>query len=243
MEQNPSNFTNTINPSEANSTEQLANNALSYTIVNSQERHCKQISDIIKLAHGFETTTLDETFPEPDQVLLQINKHPTGHFIAVSTIEGKEVVLGVAITMRSHYSPDYEPLPYMEMIGTIEIPKHNPEGEWLYGVECAVLPEYQGKGVASALYKARFDYVRQENIKGMYACGMLKGYENYRMDYTQEEYGQMIINGEVTDPTVSVQIKNGFEARSVVHSYEVDYPAGNAAMLIVWESPDYKEES
>ena len=127
------------------------------------------------------------------------------------------------------------------MLGSIELAKHNPEGEWLYGAECSVLPKYQGKGVGSALYKARFDYVQKNNLKGMYACGMLKGYDDYRMHYTQQEYGNLVISGDIVDPTVSVQIKNGFQARKIVESYEVDFTAGNAAVMIVWESPSYSE--
>lgn len=261
MENHPSNFTNSNISSpdlatdqaadqaagqaknQANGTDSIGNGNLSYTILNSQERHCQGISDVIKLAHGSEITEKHISFPEEEHVLAQIEKHPTGHFVAVATIDGKETVLATAITMRTHYSPDYEPQPWLEMIGSVEIPKHNPEGEWLYGVECSVHPDYQGKGIGSALYSVRFDYVRQENLKGMYACGMLKGYDDYRNEYTQQEYGDLVIKGEIVDPTVSVQIKNGFQPKAVVQSYEVDYDAGNAAMLIVWDSPDFDEST
>ena len=210
--------------------------SIPYQVINSQAHHAQAISDCIKRAHGVDVGDVLACCPEPGQVLEQITRHPKGHFVAIAEIGGEEVVLGCAVTMRTNYSPHHKPLSFLDMIGSVEIERHNPQGEWLYGVDFAVLPEYQGNGIGSTLYKARFQYIRRTGLKGMYACGMLKGYDRYRYEYTQQDYGKKVISGEIQDPTVSMQMRNGFEPRKVVESYDVDYLAGNAAVLIVWEA-------
>ena len=65
-------------------------------------------------------------------------------------------------------------------IGDLRISAHEPAGDWLYGVELAVHPDYQGHGIGTALYQARFDLVRSLNLRGWYAVGMLMGVQRLR---------------------------------------------------------------
>jgi hypothetical protein len=58
---------------------------------------------------------------------------------------------------------------------------------------------------------------------------------------TVREYGEKVLTGEIKDPTVTMQMNRGFEAWSVVENYLDEPVAGNAAILIVWKNPEYRE--
>jgi len=166
-----------------------------------------------------------------------LRRFPEGQFVAVADVNGEERVVGVAIAMRTDYAPSAPPRRWHDMIGDLGLCAHDPKGRWLYGVEKAVHPDFQGRGVGSALYKAQFELVRRLGLKGMYAGGMLKGYERFRDRMSVREYAGKVMRGELFDPTVSVQMKRGFRPRSVIENYAWDADADHTGVLIVWEPP------
>jgi GNAT superfamily N-acetyltransferase len=161
-----------------------------------------------------------------------------GQFVAVT--ETGEVI-GVALALRTDYPPSAPPKSWREVVGDLSLGNHEPEGAWLYGAEKAVHPDHQGKGVGTALYKAQFKLAQRLGVKGIYAGGMLKGYKRYRERMSVREYAGKVMRGEVFDPTVSVQMKRGFKARSIIENYAWDQDAEHTGMLIVWETPRRSE--
>ncbi|MGJ3239776.1 MAG: GNAT family N-acetyltransferase [Anaerolineae bacterium] len=176
-----------------------------------------------------------------DALSLQIKRFPEGQFVAVYCEGDSERIVGTAHTMRVNQPPS--PAPWFDVIGSLGIRNHDPQGEWLYGVEMAVHPDYRRRGIGTALYEARFDLVRRLNLKGWYAGGMLMGYENYCDQMSIAEYGEAVLKGEIIDPTVTMQKNRGFELRELILDYMEEPPAGDAAILIVWENPDYRAPS
>jgi GNAT superfamily N-acetyltransferase len=128
----------------------------------------------------------------------------------------------------------------MEMMGgSTHIPNHEPNGEWLYGVEMAVRPNYRKLGIGTALYEARFDLVKRLKLRGWYAGGSLMGYHRYQDQLSVREYGEKVIRGEIIDPTVTMQKNRGFQLIRVIENYINDeYHSGNGAVLILWPNPD-----
>jgi hypothetical protein len=45
------------------------------------------------------------------------------------------------------------------------------------------------------------------------------------------------MRGEIFDPTVSVQMRKGFNARTIIENYSWDHEADHTGMLIVYEVP------
>lgn len=211
------------------------------TITNTRPEHAQGVYDTVRLAYG---VPLDEECEEccfPDAVLEQIQRFPEGQFVALTLENGVETVVGIAATMRVNHPPSEEPHQWMDAIGSMGIANHVPDGEWLYGVEMSVRPAYRKRGIGTALYKARFDLVKRLNLRGWYAGGMLMGYHRYEGSLTPREYGEKVIRREIIDPTVTMQMNRGFEGRAVIENYLDEELAGNAAVLIVWENPDYEE--
>ncbi len=169
-------------------------------------------------------------------VLKAIQRFPEGQFVA---LDGSTVV-GMASTMRTFHSPYRPHTSWMEFIGDKGIRNHDPEGDWLYGVEMAVRPDYRRQGIGTRLYDARFELVRRLNLRGFYLVGMLMGYWRYADELDPMSYAEYVIAREIDDPTVTMQMNRGFAPLTIVPNYlRSDPEAGNTGVLLVWENPDY----
>jgi GNAT superfamily N-acetyltransferase len=213
---------------------------LEVIITNTRPEHATQVPLVICAAYQMGDITPDECYdnyqiPSPQDVLKQIERFPEGQFVALLG----EKVVGIAITLRVNHSPDAKPHRWLEAIGGLSIGNHDPNGEWLYGMEFSVHPAYQGHGIGVKLYEARFAMVKRLNLKGFYAGGMLMGYHRYKDSMTPREYGEAVMRREIKDPTVTMQMNRGFRAVAVIENYLEEELSGNAAMLIVWDNPDY----
>ncbi len=207
-----------------------------YRVERVKPEHGQSIHEVVCYANKFPIGT--KGCISKDNIAEMVRRFPEGQFVVVTDAPEGEKVIGLALAMRTGYAPSARPLGWLEMIGDLGLAKHDSEGAWLYGVEKAVHPDYQGRGVASALYKAQFALAERLGLKGMYAGGMLKGFEHYRERLSVREYAGKVMRGEVFDPTVSMQMRRGFEPRTVIENYAWDSQADHTGMLIVWERPE-----
>ncbi len=210
-------------------------------IMNTKPWHISSVCTSLYDAYGLRRNrNYDDCFDESD-ILAHIERFPAGQF-AAQLISGPNAgnCAGMAVTMRTARPPTAPTLPWQEAIGDMRLAAHEPAGDWLYGVELAVHRGYRRLGIASGLYKIRFQLVKELNLRGCYAVGMLMGYSNYADKMDVLEYGKKVIAGEIKDPTVSMQMKSGYRAHHVVEDYCDEPAAGDAGVLIVWDNPDYK---
>ena len=213
------------------------------TITNTQPKYAEGICRTVRRAFQVD---LDEDCDEcmkPHHIYAQIERFPEGQFVAVYIDDnGEEIVVGMSATMRTSRPPSEKAIDWMSAIGDLGIKNHEPEGDWLYGVEMAVRPMYHRNGIGTQLYKRRFHLVKDLNLRGWYAVGMLMGYETYADQMDVVTYGEKVIAGDLYDPTVSMQVNRGFRAEYVVTDYLDEPPAGNAGVLIVWDNPEYEDK-
>jgi|GEM_PF-451393 len=202
-------------------------------IVPTEVRHGPGCFDVIHLANGYPVDASRRAH-HAQLVARQLERFPEGQFVAVTVRDGEEVVVGTATTMRTRRPPDAPPLTWHEVIGDYGLPRHDPEGAWLYGVEIAVHPDYQRRGIASALYRARLALVPELGLRGWYAGGMLMGYHRYADVLTPRAYAERVIAGELTDPTVSMQLHRGLVPAGIIEGYYAEPKAGDCAVLLVW---------
>lgn len=207
------------------------------TIVNTKPEHGSGVRETIRSAFMVDDDDPCNECMGEEAIREQLKHFPEGQFVA---LYNEALVVALAATMRTSYPPTEDPHDWMDAIGGLGIPNHEPDGDWLYGVEMAVRRDYQKQGIGSAMYQARFDLVTRLNLKGWYAGGMLMGYHNYAEQMTVKEYGEKVIQREMVDPTVTMQMNRGFEAWQVIENYLDEPPAGDAAVLIVWKNKEYK---
>lgn len=159
---------------------------------------------------------------------------PEGQVVVVDTGEDEKVV-GMAASLVIRWE-DYDRLDsYNVFTDDGFFTNHDSTGRTLYGAEVMVDPGIRGAGLGSMLYEARRDIVRRLRLLRIRAGARFPGYGPYATEMSAEEYVRKVVRGELTDPTLSFQIKHGFRVLAIVPAYQVHDPnSGNAAALIEW---------
>ncbi len=116
---------------------------------------------------------------------------------------------------------------------------HKPDGQWLYGFDISVHPEYRGLGLGRMLYAARRALVRKLNLRGHAAGGLLSAYGALKNQMSAKDYAAKVSSGEIFDPALSVQLKNGFRITGIIDNYVDDPACDNKAAFIIWENDAY----
>ncbi|QDZ22873.1 N-acetyltransferase domain-containing protein [Chloropicon primus] len=139
-------------------------------------------------------------------------------------------------------NPDHS---FQEVTSHLWYTSHDPCGEYYYGGDICVSPSYRKQGIGRKLYDSRKGIARELNKKGILAGGMLTGLLKHRKslgqgeECTVEEYVEKVRAGTLVDPSLTFQMKCGFQVRGLMKSYIEDESCCNSAALIYWENPDY----
>lgn len=182
-----------------------------------------------------------------EHFLRHLEVFPEGEFVAVTDRDpdggelGREVVIGLGSGFLTRFDLSHPHHSFLEAIAGGTYAHHDPQGDWYYGADISVHPDYRGKGVGTLLYRARQDLVRRLGLRGIVAGGALPGYARHAGRLSVAEYVAAVARGELHDPTLSFQLANGFEALGVIEGYMTDETTGDAASLIVWRNPDHRE--
>ena len=187
-----------------------------------------------------------DCFPTLGDQELMTEKHfvkhceifPEGEFVAL--VNGRVVGLGSGFFV--YFNFDHPGHTFNEIIAGGYYTNHEPNGDYYYGADISVHPDYRGFGIGRKLYEARKNLVIQTNRKGIVAGGVLPGYPKYRATHTIHEFVDEVVAGNLYDPTLSMQLRNGFVVRGMLENYIDDTNSDNWATLIYWENPDYQPE-
>ena len=169
----------------------------------------------------------------------QIKRFPEGQFMVLNS-QGEVVACSTDFITTVDF--DHFEHRYIDAVDHNWLGNHNPNGDWLYGADIGVLPAYRRQGLATMLYDARRNLIRRMNLRGHVAGGMLKGYGAVKEQMPVEAYVAAVISGELFDPTLSIQLKRGFEVHGIINNYVDDPSCDNRAAFIVWHNPDYQDQ-
>lgn len=142
-------------------------------------------------------------------------------------------VIASSSTLRMHFPPpDHS---FMEATDNLWITKtHLTDGQWLYQFDLAVLPEYRGLKLSRELYNAHQELARKCGMKGQITAGMTMGYARYKDLYSIQEYCEKLKRQEIQDPTVTPQLRAGFQWIKPIYNYVKGPTAGNCSILMAW---------
>ncbi len=200
-------------------------------ITNTRPEHAPALAALQKIAF----LALD---PDEHLIEAQYRRHldifPDGQFVA---LDGDRAV-GSTTTLRLNFDFDQPQHSFSAIIDHGWLGTHDPHGEWLYGADVMVHPDYRRRGIARQLYEARHALVRRRGLRGQIAGGMIPNYHRYAQQHTIEEYINRVVAGDLTDPTLTTQLKIGFRYIEPLYDYLHDESSGNACALIVWDNPE-----
>ncbi|RIK39566.1 MAG: GNAT family N-acetyltransferase [Chloroflexi bacterium] len=162
---------------------------------------------------------------------------PEGQFVALAG----ERVIGQGSGFFIDFDFDHPNHSFKEICASFYFTNHDPNGAYYYGADISVHPDFRGQGIGRRLYEARQALVRRTNRRGIVAGGLIPGYASYKGQMSVAEYVEQVVAGTLVDPTLTFQLRNGFQMRGLIENYIEDSASDNWATLIVWENPDERD--
>jgi GNAT superfamily N-acetyltransferase len=172
-----------------------------------------------------------------EQLENHIKVFPEGQLVA--EFEGK--IVGTSSSLIIFWE-EYGPLKnFGEITGKGTFNTHTPEGKTLYGAEVCVDPDLRKRGIGKKIYAARRKLCKQLNLKRIIAAGRIPNYHKYADRFDPHTYAMHVIWGDIYDPVLRFQTKEGFQFCDIIENYLTgDKDSLENATLIVWLNHDYK---
>ena len=175
----------------------------------------EDFSGIIQMTHEVYSSSVPWS---PTQLASHLSVFPEGQFVAAEAETQR--VIGMAASLIVLWNEYDMQASWRDFTDHGMFTNHDSErGRTLYGAEVMVRPSMQGKGIGKMLYQARQELVERLGLLRIRAGARLRGYHRYAGEMSAEEYAIKVINGELSDPTLSFQLKRGFEVIAVVPNY------------------------
>ncbi|KPJ96262.1 MAG: carbon-nitrogen hydrolase [Gammaproteobacteria bacterium SG8_15] len=209
----------------------LSNPSSKLVIRNAKPSDVPAISDLTTRAytgtgmHGYSAGSLKG----------QINNFPDGQFVIL--VDDK--VVGYCATFRISEKMCLKPHTWAEITGNGYASRHEPDGDWLYGMEVCIDPDYRGYRLGQRLYNERKKLCQSLGLKGIVFAGRLPTLAKRIKKYASvEDYIEAIKLKKARDPVLSFQLHNGFEVIGIIPEYlTVDHQSMGYGIHLVWRNP------
>jgi ribosomal protein S18 acetylase RimI-like enzyme len=160
-----------------------------------------------------------------------LERFPEGQMVA----EAGGDLIGTSTTLRISMAQALMPHTWAGITAHGSLATHEPWGEVLYGVNIAVDPAWQGRGVGRLLYEARAALGRRLGCTAFVAGGRIPGYHRHAEALSPEAYLEAVVEGRIYDPTLSKQLQVGFRVLGLLPAYAPDPETLGYAALILME--------
>jgi len=175
------------------------------------------------------------------QIRAPMLNFPEGQYVAL--YQGK--VVGYCATFRISGEIALAPHTWKEITGGGFASRHDPEGDYLYGMEICVDPELRGLRIGQRLYNERKKLCRYHRMKGIVFAGRIPGLQKRLEEVgSAENYVKMVQKKKILDPVLSFQIRNGFEVIGILKDYlMIDHASLGYAVHLVWKNPQVEAKT
>lgn len=145
---------------------------------------------------------------------------PEGQFVAVLPAEnGGEQIVGMTASLILKWERRHLDRSWREITSAGMFTDHDQRGMTLYGAEVMADPTIRRHGIGSSLYKARDRLMQRLALKRIRAGSRLRGYNRVAKVMSAESYVVEVVTGKRRDPTLSFQLRRGFEVIKVIDDY------------------------
>lgn len=179
-----------------------------------------------------------------EHFLHHLELFPDGDVVAVADLDpdGRPLDAPRVVGLGSGFFVDFDlghpGHTFSELVDGGWFGNHDPEGDWYYGADLSVHPDYRRLGIGRRIYDARKDLCRRHGRRGIVAGASLPGYADHKRTMSAHAYVERVAAGELSDPTLSMQLANGFEVHGTLPDYIDDRATDGWSALIVWWNPD-----
>lgn len=133
---------------------------------------------------------------------------------------------------------------YEQVTGNGTFKTHDSEGDYLYGIEVFVDPDYRGMRLGRRLYDARKDLAINLNLRGILLGGRIPGYRNHASSMSSQEYILKVQSKELVDNVLTFQLSNDFHVRNLLDNYwPEDHQSRGNAVLLEWVNIYYQKKT
>lgn len=166
----------------------------------------------------------------------QMNNFPEGQFVAMVG----EKVVGYCATFRIAGEVALAPHGWTSITGNGYASRHDPEGDWLYGMEVCVDPDYRGYRIGQRLYNERKDLCQSLKLQGVVFAGRLPSLSRRIKKFgTVEAYVEAIKAKKQKDAVLSFQLHNEFQIHGIIpHYLDADHASLGYGIHLVWRNPE-----
>lgn len=169
----------------------------------------------------------------------QISTFPEGQFV----VEYDGQIVGYAASFLIDETTAMGPHSWEEITGGGYGSRHDPNGEWLYGMEVCVDPGHRRLRIGQRLYDARQRLAEVLELKGIVFGGRMPGWARRRRTYPDPlDYIEAVRGQRIQDPVIAFQMRAGFEPIGVLKDYLDDKASGGFASHMVWRNPYAPED-
>lgn len=174
----------------------------------------------------------------PEQFTSQITRFPEGQIC----IEDDGKVIAAALGLIIDYSKYGDNHTYDRIVGDGHLKNHDFDGDYLYGTDIFVHPDYRDLRLGRRLYDARKELCEELNLKGILIGGRIPGYEKYHDQMTPQKYIQAVKSRELYDPVLTFQLANDFHIKKLIKNYlPADHESKAYGVLLEWTNIYYEE--
>ncbi|MDX2287793.1 MAG: GNAT family N-acetyltransferase [Hyphomicrobiaceae bacterium] len=170
----------------------------------------------------------------------QINNFPDGQFVA--EFDGR--IVGHCATFVIDEAVGLAPHTWREITGNGYASRHDPDGDYLYGMEVVVDPDFRRLRIGQRLYAGRRQLCEEWRLKGIIFGGRMPGFERRRKQYPNPaDYLEAVKSRKLRDQTINFHLAMGFEPIGVLEDYDPgDEASRGHATHMVWHNPRHPNE-
>ncbi len=169
----------------------------------------------------------------------QINHFPDGQFVA----EYDGQIVGHCATFIIDGRLALAPHTWHAITGNGFASRHDPAGDYLYGMEVSVDPKFRRLRIGQRLYNARRQLCQQLGLKGIVFGGRMPGLARRMASLgSANAYLQHVLEKKLRDPVIGFHLAQDFQPIGVLDGYEPgDRQSLGYATHMIWHNPLYVE--
>ncbi|MDQ3838016.1 MAG: GNAT family N-acetyltransferase [Thermoproteota archaeon] len=152
-------------------------------------------------------------------------------------------VVASATSLIVSLEPEYAEHTWRDVILRYGNPDLRPAamGDSLYADDLVTHPNFRHLGIGSLLFDARKQVALKYNLRRIIGGGRIPNYCKYADRISVQKYLEKVQHGQIYDPVLTFQIRNGFKIVKVLPNYLYDPSSLNYATFIEWINPNYRK--